>query len=253
MNAELQEHCMGGCIPSRIFIDQPSINNFVCAVCLQVCWNPVVDECGHVFGEKCIKKCVETRTTCPLSKQNYSSSLKFIPVLPVKNHIMQMKVTCPNQTCQWTNNFESLEKHLKECQEQLIKCPKEQCKEKFERKKLSNHIKKECDFELISCSFRQILGCKELIVDKFMLKHLVEKHPEELREAADNYMEPEKGMHFKNSTRNLEGLITPRKLRLESSQKDFFPVPRRIEEEKEYSFSRGKIKSGDERISSKKM
>jgi len=228
---EFQMHCGGGCIPSNIFLDQAYVKNFACSICLGVCFNAVNDEYGHVFGDKCIKKSFNAKPICPLSKQVYSKDSKFTPVYSIRNHISQAQVSCPNENCIWIKCFEDLEKHLKDCPEQRINCPNKECKEIFERKQLANHLKKTCDFQKIACSFHKKCSCQLQIINKLMLKHLMESHPEELREAADNYFnEPEKLMYYPLTSRNSDyersslSFATPNKFRKEFSLHDLKPI-----------------------------
>ena len=228
---EIKSHCVGGCYPSNIFTDEAYIQNFICPICQGVSLDAVTDEDGHAFGESCIKKCANIRLQCPISKQNYSKDCKLIISYNIRSHIFQSKVKCPNNNCKWSSILQDLEKHLKECPEQVVSCPMKDCLVKMKRKHIKSHMKKECDFNLIPCSFAKKCGCQQKSADKIMLKHLMESHAEELREAADNYHN-EENMYFgpgpmsaRNSERGaLSSFVTPSKLRKDNSMHEFKPL-----------------------------
>lgn len=227
---ELKSHCVGGCYPSIIFTEEPFIQNFICPICQGVSLDAVIDEDGHTFGESCIKKCANLKLQCPISKQNYSKDCKLIISYNIRSHISQSKVKCPNNNCKWGSILQDLDKHLKECPEQVVSCPMKDCIVKMRRKHIKSHLKKECDFNLIPCSFAKKCGCQLKSADKIMLKHLMETHAEELREAADNYHNEPENMYFgplsaRNSERGaLSSFVTPSKLRKDNSMHEFKPL-----------------------------
>ena len=231
MSEELIMHCGGGCYPSFMFIDEAYYQNFICPICQGVSLNAVIDEDGHAFGEKCIKEySSKEKAQCPISKHNYTKDAKFIIAYNIRSHISQAKVKCPNKNCKWSSIVQDLNKHLRECSEQMVSCTNKDCKTKMERKHIGSHLKKECDFNLINCSFAKKCGCDQKVVDKLMLKHLMENHEEKLREAADNYFnEPENMYYYPLTTRNsersaLNSFATPAKLRKDLSMHDLKPI-----------------------------
>lgn len=230
MSEELKIHCGEGCYPSHIFSDEAYYQNFICPICQGVSLNAVIDEDGHAFGEKCITNYSKIKAQCPKSKKDYSKDFKFIISYDIRNHISQAKVRCPNNNCKWSSKVEDLEKHLKECSEQIVRCTNKECKSQVKRKQMVSHLKKECEFNLISCSFAKKCKCDKKVVDKEMLKHLLENHAEELREAADNYYnEPENMVFYPLTARNsdrstLNSFATPGKFRKDLSMHDLKPI-----------------------------
>lgn len=176
--------------PLDLFLEKKYFENFLCSICLNIPKNVVSIECGHTFCLACIKKSLTNgKNQCPNCLKNLSNNPTLTPIFTIKAHISQAKLRCPNiqKGCEWCEAAESLEEHLKSCPEQEIPCRNIECQEKFERKKLAGHLKSKCEFHKIDCAFKKKCGCSQKVVDKLMLMHLSEKHPEELREAADNY------------------------------------------------------------------
>ena len=186
---------LNDCVPYHYFTDKNLISNFICPICLGIYCSPIVDECGHVFGNQCIKKykSINHNLICPILKTSYSKDNRFTPIQPLKQFLLTLEVSCKNSLCNWKKNLNLLENHLnEECLYQMINCVHQQCKVKFERIYVSYHLKNECEFEKITCWFQQKCNCDEKISYKFMIDHLRSKNLEELREASENYYKDDK-------------------------------------------------------------
>ena len=117
----------------------------------------------------------------------------------------------------------------------------------MERKHIRSHLKKECDFNLIPCSFAKKCGCDQKVVDRLMLQHLMENHAGELREAADNYYnEPENMLVYPLTARNsdrsaLNSFATPGKFRKDLSMHELKPISETTENYKTFAYEKYEV------------
>ncbi|CAL1298668.1 unnamed protein product [Larinioides sclopetarius] len=49
--------------------------DFECALCIRLLWEPVSTTCGHTFCRVCLNRCLDHQTNCPLCKASLSSFL----------------------------------------------------------------------------------------------------------------------------------------------------------------------------------
>lgn len=181
----------GNCYPQEIFLEQNLIEKFICPIDFGICRNPIIDNCGHTYGKKCLMNCLKLSNKCPLTNNKYPSFQKFPINYGIKNFLFDLKIKCINynKTCSWTGKLEELEKHLEnDCNDIKEECPIEGCHEKFSRGKLIEHIEKNCNFVKISCLFEKN-GCKKKINNKLLLEHLIKDHYDEIFESVKRFEE----------------------------------------------------------------
>ena len=84
------------------------------------------------------------------------------------------KTKCPKRTfncthCGYIDTYEVVTKHFSLCPKFPMPCPN--CKNKYERQKLENHLNKVCPLTPVACNFR-IVGCTEKPTREDMASHL---------------------------------------------------------------------------------
>lgn len=176
------------CYNSDIFLDKKLIEKFTCSICLGVFRNPVNDDCGHVFGFECIKEARSHNNKCPLTNLNYSPNSKFSKILPLNEFLNDLQVFCAYKAkgCKWNGPLKELEVHLTtNCNCEMVSCENRECAVKVERSKMKNHLKKECNHNYIPCILSKN-GCNERIIAKDIIKHIDEKHFDEMMESFEN-------------------------------------------------------------------
>ncbi|KAK7506157.1 hypothetical protein BaRGS_00002269 [Batillaria attramentaria] len=97
-----------------------------CPVCLFVMRNPMQTGCGHRFCKACITKVTGERPwgKCPVDKTVFRKGDSLFNDIAMHREIMSLKVKCKNsEDCTWTGELRDLEKHLKECPMEEVKCP----------------------------------------------------------------------------------------------------------------------------------
>jgi len=189
MKKKLLDDCFPHwCIPQDSFTNIKATESFVCSICLGIYFSPVIDECGHIFGEGCVKKYVNEKKTCPITNKNYSNNNTFIPVFALKDFIQSMEMKCINSGCEWKNCINALEKHLKnDCMFETVDCLNKACKEKVERRYMEEHLNNDCKFEKQLCLFSKAVNCFDKVPERLMVEHLFKKHQETLGNAAQIY------------------------------------------------------------------
>src|SRR5262249_47067985 len=98
------------------YVDEnPVADDFLCLVCHEPLYVPVIDSCGRLF----CRSCVAQTSACP----NCRNALNLSNVVPlmIKNTLNALQVRCP--TCASHISRDAVERHFLEC-EQV--CP-QQC------------------------------------------------------------------------------------------------------------------------------
>ena len=158
---------------------------YICPLCNGVLVEPMMDQKGHMFCDKCLKLYEENnsskhkRMECPISNH----VLKIGNLKPnelINNYLKEMMCFCPNKKkgCMWVGKYHLRKKHSeKECEfinREL--CPNEGCNKKIKTEKMKLHLEEECDYRKIICD-----KCKKNILFKDKKSHedeceLVEKN-----------------------------------------------------------------------------
>ena len=79
--------------------------------------------------------------------------------------------------CKYCNNInnkilrKNINNHYNICNEYPIKCQNNGCNKIMKRKNMNNHIKNECEYELITC---KNIGCNVVMIKKESIKHINE-------------------------------------------------------------------------------
>lgn len=132
----------------------PIVNKLICNLCNGIIYNPIQDECNHLYCERCYN------IFCP--KSPYKCIINgFIKKKPIKINglkliFKEMNISCPNN-CDWQGNYENLNEHKENCIFEFIKCPFENCPYDIMRKYLEEH-KSTCIYRIEKCKY-----CSEIM------------------------------------------------------------------------------------------
>ena len=119
---------------------------YKCNICFKIMDNPTdCENCGHSFCYECINK-----LKCPFGCTN--KSLKPSS-MAIKNILSNIKFKCLNEECKEIILYSNVKRHDNVCEYQKIICPNNGCNKKLLKKELEDHIKKECQFNLIKCQY----------------------------------------------------------------------------------------------------
>ncbi len=103
--------------PKEWFVDDGSLEELICAVCLDVCKDVTRTNCDHIFCSFCITECVAIKDECPKCRRN---DVLRKPDRILKNIISSLKVK---------SNKRDSENNVKTCKldeflnSKLFKCP----------------------------------------------------------------------------------------------------------------------------------
>lgn len=148
---------------------QVYLKNFICPICKGVFFNPIFDECGHTFCLSCYQACHNLYGKCPITKKNISAPP--IPVLLISKILDKQLLYCINKEkgCKWKGALSLLNEHLqKDCLQEEIECPNEECKARIIRGMKDVHLS-QCQNKNIECAY-----CKMKIKFNEIEKHLSE-------------------------------------------------------------------------------
>ena len=198
-------------------VDNPTIEDLKCCICLELVNKPQVANCNHFFCKTCIRQYFDGGywKNCPMCKDIiHMNHLK--PFFLVETLISKFSVKCSEKNCSEITNINNIENHInnhcnyyeKECQFNCgskfnkkdicqhetrclnnptveINCNK--CNEKIFAINFQKHLQESCLEEFICCKF----GCKKKIKRKNITEHnkeFAEKHAEKMREIAEKYI-----------------------------------------------------------------
>jgi hypothetical protein len=134
--------------PLDIFVQPKEVEEkgLKCPVCLHVCKDPSLTECGHVF----CKRCLETMAT----EELFDCSVCNKPIGKIASNpyiqrmVNSLTVKCPH--CVWTGSLSDLDLHKsKQCQERFLMCVK--CNLKHRASETDAH-KAECPRRTVPCA-----------------------------------------------------------------------------------------------------
>ena len=119
---------------------------YKCNICFKIMDNPTdCENCGHSFCYECIDK-----LKCPFGCIN--KSLKPSS-MAIKNILSNIKFKCLNEGCKEIILYSDVKRHDNICEYQNIICPNNGCNKRLLKKDLEEHVKKECEYNLIKCQY----------------------------------------------------------------------------------------------------
>ncbi|XP_047138291.2 TNF receptor-associated factor 5 isoform X1 [Hydra vulgaris] len=138
------------------FLDK-FLDDYECPVCKLVFREPIQTQCGHRLCLSCseeIKKRNGGILLCPLDKK-ISNFDRIFRDKAFKRVIMQLHVKCDNyiRNCHWTGELKIINKHLKSCEYQEVKCINKQCSNLLLRKELKDHMETHCLYRFVRCQY----------------------------------------------------------------------------------------------------
>ena len=139
------------------------LEEFKCAICLQLVDQPVQTSCGHLFCAKCIK----SQQTCPTCRKEFTTTQDQRSERLLK----AFKVKCPNSEkgCVWEGDLGDTEEHMeKNCPHQQVTCPNG-CGQTMERNLLSDHTQNSCTRRKYSCPHCKIKGLYKVITEEHLV------------------------------------------------------------------------------------
>ena len=173
---------------------EQELEDFKCAICLNVLDRPLQTSCGHLFCDECLDA---INDNCPTCRGNFTTT----PDGFVARKIGGISVECPNEGrgCLWTGTLRESEDHLgimcdyeevqcencdhqgdrKEvnclhptwCEEFPLRCPNQPvCRANLTRATLEDHLE-QCPEQLLACKFAPA-GCTRIVNRKNFDEHL---------------------------------------------------------------------------------
>jgi len=124
-----------------------NIVEFKCPLCEGILYDPLLDECGHIYCAKCIELAVR----CPWSQKLFSES-KLSPLPVITGILEKQMVYCKNRmkNCNWTGKLVELLDHLIVCEKQSVICSFDDCNTSVDRELLKRH-EEFCEYRIINC------------------------------------------------------------------------------------------------------
>src|SRR5688572_21376778 len=138
-------------------------SNYICSICQDISWKPVITDCTHIFCFKCLKtwydqqeldaKSYPYQYSCPTCKTvHYSNRLHLLSKKEANNYrrLGTIIIKCKQSSeCQWVGEYSEAENHIqKHCNYFRIRC--QDCQERIYRKDAKAHIN-ECPDRTIQC------------------------------------------------------------------------------------------------------
>ncbi|CAD8136223.1 unnamed protein product [Paramecium octaurelia] len=88
-------------------VDYPE---YICVICLQIFYKPIITQCGHNFCGKCISEWMMKKKQCPYCRKEYQNYNFY-----QKDEVMTQKVEKLDVSClkcnKWFGKFKDLKKH----------------------------------------------------------------------------------------------------------------------------------------------
>jgi hypothetical protein len=146
------------------------VQEYSCPLCEGILSESVIDACGHSYCRACILTLMKETRLCPFTNVEILSQGGNEETLSsniIVNSILEkQRVFCKNK-CDWTGKLMDLKNHI------LYDCPIEQvdceffpqCREKFKRLELANHVN-DCPQRSVTC-----YHCKEKVSFYSLEKH----------------------------------------------------------------------------------
>ena len=131
-------------------IDESSLSNLQCAICLNLLWNPIeCNECGNSFCDYCIKESLKISNFCPLCKISPFNSRK---AKGLNKFLNKIRIKCNNKQCKEKPEYFDYVKHLEACPYRLYHCKNDGCKYQDFLDNMKYHSN-ECEYRIIKCKY----------------------------------------------------------------------------------------------------
>ncbi|XP_078082508.1 TNF receptor-associated factor 1 isoform X1 [Mustelus asterias] len=169
--------------PQNICDDVPE-QKYLCSFCKNILKKAYQTLCGHRYCWACVEWIVKYNKTpiCQKCKEDEPQSINEDSILglgkifsdaAVSKEILDLKVHCINPGCTWKSTMKNYEDHVTRCEFSLIPCSTG-CGLMVLRKKLADHLEKECKNNMVEC---QQCGVKMFMKDLQQNKHVCEEIP----------------------------------------------------------------------------
>ena len=126
----------------------PEINDYKCIICGNIPNPEIAHEiicCGILFCKDCLMQWIMQNPKCPICKKKIIKDDKYIRSIKDFNKIFyktlkKFTIKCPYK-CDWTGDWEEIEKHLEECEKGYRQCKYKDigCKYLDEKNKIIEH------------------------------------------------------------------------------------------------------------------
>ena len=131
--------------------DPAQIEDLKCPICLELVYEPVLTNCGHLFCQRCVR----SQTKCPTCRDE----LRCMRNQRDERKVKGLKVKCPNceKGCKWQGDLGDTAQHRStNCEMEAILCPTG-CKVKILRACLKKHAES-CPQRAYKCPHCQFTG-----------------------------------------------------------------------------------------------
>ncbi len=152
------------CIPRDIFPKDDYLSSLICPFGYGIFRDPVALPCQHVFCRQCIESSNEGRGcgNCPTCGEPWSKE-QLRHQIEVAELISQSTCKCPQ--CDWTGQYQNLEKHMKSgCQNAFVPC-QFGCGITFPMKYVKDH-EGQCRMRRVECA-----SCKKTFAQREIADH----------------------------------------------------------------------------------
>ncbi len=159
---EPQAHVHRAGFPVDLFLEQDKIEDFICAICTEVCRDAVETTCTHIFCSSCLTSALDQKLECPLDH----TPLQVDQVRAagfVRRKVLNMRVKCPHfkSGCPHVCNLSDLTAHVQSCLFALVIC--DLCQDGMQARDLANHAKTSCPCRQVQCEHCGfLLPCDDL-------------------------------------------------------------------------------------------
>lgn len=118
----------------------------LCVICELPYKDAVQTKCGHRFCRGCLVESLRRKNECPLDRQTLDQDKDIFADLSTQREIMDLHVKCASERCDWVGELRDAETHLE-------KCTNENCQMEVPRMHFEKHVKNECEWYLVCCSY----------------------------------------------------------------------------------------------------
>lgn len=80
--------------PRELFVDKDKIEDFICAICTDVCRDAVETPCTHIFCASCLNTALAIKSECPLDHRELQSGAVRVAGF-VRRKVLDLDVMCP--------------------------------------------------------------------------------------------------------------------------------------------------------------
>lgn len=142
-------------LPINLFLasSQDIVSDYICPLCQGVYLSPIIDNCGHIFCEKCFSLFYSKYRKCPITKEILDKAPTSVKI--ISQILDKQMLKCKNKLrgCGWTGHLKELDNHIqKDCMKQMFVCENEGCNEQLLREKKNEHLKV-CRFKKEKCPY----------------------------------------------------------------------------------------------------